>query len=54
MKNQDKSLQYFSYTLIVFAVLMLTMCQPKNEIEFPVKAGVKPESSFLTPKKAAF
>lgn len=47
MKNANNYLWYFSNTLIVLAVFMLTNCQQgkeKKEIQFPVKVGVKPES----------
>lgn len=45
MKKPNKYLQYFSHSLILLAVLMLTNCQQKEkEIQFPVKVGVKPES----------
>lgn len=44
MKNPNKYLQCISHTLMVFAVLTLSMCQPKTEIQFPLEVGVKPES----------
>lgn len=44
MKNPKKHLPYFSNTLIFFAVLILSSCQPKDDVQFPVKVGVRPES----------
>lgn len=44
LKDTGRYLQYFSITLTVFAALLLFMCKPKNEIQFPIEVGIKPES----------
>lgn len=44
MKNPKECFQYFTSVLLTLAVVMMTNCQPNNEILFPIKVGVKPES----------
>lgn len=47
MKTSTPYPPYISKTLLVLAVFICSMCQPKKEkkeIDFPIKVGVKPES----------